>query len=165
MVTSELTGVLVSGGQYALKVLCPLGADNQGVRPFRPLGVKTVLIGEPDPILEEEYLPARSRKGLCLEVVNGWQSKINNRKARPVDLDRWKAMAGSKAVIRPTTFVRAGVPEPAVAVYLNGHADQFGWIAKVQIGAVKQEMRGYLARMGQYTLEFIGDQPEQGARS
>ena len=165
MVTSELTGVLVSGGQYALKVLCPLGADNQGVRPSRPLGVKTVLIGEPDPVPEEEYLPARSRKGLCLEVVNGWQSKIKSYKAKPGDLDRWKAHAGSKAVIRPTTFVRAGVPEPAVAVYLNGHADQFGWIAKGQIAAVKQEMHGYLGRMGQYTLEFICDKPEQGAHS
>jgi hypothetical protein len=49
------------------------------------------------------------------------------------------------------------VPEPAVAVYLNGQADQFGWIAKGRIAAVKQEMHGYLARMGQYTLEFICD--------
>ena len=97
LVTSELTGVLVSGGQYALKVLCPLGADNQGVRPSRPLCPKTALIGEFDPIPEEGYLPARSRKGLCLEVVNGWQSKINNGKARPVNLDRWKAKAGTCA--------------------------------------------------------------------
>ena len=42
VVTSELTGVLVSGGKYTLNVLCPLGADNQGVRPSRPLGVKAV---------------------------------------------------------------------------------------------------------------------------
>src|ERR1035438_788908 len=84
--------------------LCPLGPDNQGVRPSRQLGLKTVLIGEFDPIPEAEYLPARTRPGQCLEVVNGWQSKVNNRKARPVDLDRWKAKAGSKAVIRHNHF-------------------------------------------------------------
>ena len=90
-------------------------------------------------------------QGLCLEVVNGWQSKINHGKAQPGDLDRWKAKAGSRAIIRPTTFVRAGVPEPAVAVYLDGHGDQFGWIAKAYVPAVKQELHGYLASSGQYT--------------
>src|ERR1035441_562523 len=50
VVTSELTGVLVSGGQSTLKVLCPLGANNQGVQPARPLGVKNVPIQiEDDP--------------------------------------------------------------------------------------------------------------------
>ena len=166
LVTSELTGVLVSGGKYTLNVLCPLGVDNQGVRPSRPLGIKTVPIQiEDDPRPEEEYLPARSRPGLCLEVVNGWQSKIKSCKATPGDVDRWKAMAGSKAVIRPTTFVRAGVPEPAVAVYLDGHRDQFGWIAKAYVPSVREEMHGYLARRGEYTLGFVCDQPEQGDRS
>jgi hypothetical protein len=95
---------------------------------------------------------------MWLEVVNGWQCKINHGTARQGELDRWKAKAGSRAIIRPTTFVRAGVPEPAVAVYLDGHAEQFGWIAKAFIPWVKQELRGYLARNGQYTLAFICDQ-------
>jgi hypothetical protein len=52
MVTSELTGVLVSGGKYTLKVLCPLGVDNHGVRPSRPLGV----INVPIKIEDDQYL-------------------------------------------------------------------------------------------------------------
>ena len=161
VVTSELSGVLVSGGPYTLKVLCPLGADNQGVRPSRSLGVKNVPIQiEDDPIPEADYFPTRKSQGPSLEVVNGWQSRINQRKATPGDLKWWKGKAGSRAIIRPTTFVRAGVSEPAVAVYLDGDGVQFGWIAREHIPAVKQEMHGYLAGSGQYTLAFICDQPK-----
>ena len=79
VVTSELSGVLVSAGPYTLKVLCPLGADNQGVRPGRPLGVKNVPIQiEDDPIPEADYFPTRNCQGPSLEVVNGWQSRINH---------------------------------------------------------------------------------------
>jgi hypothetical protein len=45
-------------------------------------------------------------------------------------------------------------------VYLEGHETQFGWIAKAQIPAVKHEMNGVLASSGQYTLEFVCDQPK-----
>jgi hypothetical protein len=141
-VTGELTGVLVSGGQYTLKVLCPL---DQGVRPARPLGVKNVPIAiEDDPIPDADYFPTRNRQGMWLEVVDGWQYKINHGTARQSELDKWKARAGSPVTIRPTTFVRAGVPEPAVAVYLDGHAEQFGWIAKAFLPWVKEELHGYL---------------------
>jgi hypothetical protein len=57
------------------------------------------------------------------------------------------------------------VPEPAVAVYLDGQEEQFGWMAKTYIPAVTQELHGHLARNSAYTLAFIYDQPEQGARS
>jgi hypothetical protein len=72
-VTGELNGVLVSGGKYTLKVLCPTGVDNRGVRPSRPLGVINVPIEiiEDDPIPEVDYSPTRHSQGLCLEVVNG----------------------------------------------------------------------------------------------
>ena len=79
------------------------------------------------------------------------------RESYRAELDRWKAKAGSRAIIRPTTFVNAGVSEPAVAVYLDGHAEQFGWIAKAFLPWVKQELHGYLARNGEYTLAFISD--------
>ena len=126
-----------------------LGADNQGVRPARPLGVKNVPIEiEDDPIPEADYFPTRNSQGPSLEVVNGWQSRINQRKATPGDLQWWKGKAGSRAIIRPTTFVRAGVSEPAVAVYLDGDGVQFGWIAREHIPAVKREMHGYLAGSG-----------------
>jgi len=161
LVTSELTGVLVSGGQYTLKVLCPL---DQGVRPSRPLGVKDVPIEiieiEDDPLPDVDYFPTRHSQGLCLEVVNGWQSKINHREATQSELHWWKSRAGSRATIRKTTFVRDGVREPAVAVYLEGHGTQFGWIAKAHIPAVKGETHGYLASRGLYTLEFVCDQPQ-----
>ena len=158
LVTSELTGVLVSGGQYTLKVLCPL---DQGVRPSRPLGVKNVPIEiEDDPIPDVDYSPPRHSQGLCLEVVNGWQFKINTGKATEDELKYWKSRAGSRATIKKTTFVRDGVREPAVAVYLEGHQTQFGWIARAHIPAVKHEMHGYLASSGQYTLEFVCDQPK-----
>ena len=161
VVTSELSGVLVSGGQYTLKVLCPLGADNQSVRPSRPLGLRNVPIQiEDDPIPEAHYSPTRKSQGPSLEVVNGWQSRINQGKATPGDLQGWKGKAGSPAIIRPTTFVRAGVAEPAVAVYLDGDGVQFGWIAREHIPAVKREMHGYLAGSGQFTLAFICDQPK-----
>jgi hypothetical protein len=94
---------------------------------------------------------------LCLEVVNGWYSKIKQGAAKEGDLKWWKSRAGRRATIRPTTFVRNGVRESAVAVYLEGHGTQFGWIAKAQIPAVKHEMHGYLASNGQYTLEFVCD--------
>jgi hypothetical protein len=156
LVTSELSGVLISGGQYTLKVLCPLGEDNQGVRRSRPLGLKDVLRLTGDHLLPKvDYFPIRDRLRLSMEVVNGWQSKINQGTATTGDLDRWKNQAGSRAIIRPTTLVRAGVPEPAVAVYLDAQGEQFGWIGKEHIHAVKQEMHGYLARNGQYTLRFI----------
>jgi hypothetical protein len=165
LVTGELTGVLVSGGQYTLKVLCPLGADNQGVRPSRPMGVTNVPIQiKDDPKPEVDYFQTRTKPGPSMEVVNGWQYKINHGAARWIDLDNWKSKAGTSATIRPTTFVRAGVPEPALAVYLDGHGDQFGWIAKEHIPTVKQELHGYLARSGQYTMAFICDQPAQCAR-
>ena len=150
VVTSELSGVLVSGGQYRLKVLRPLGADNQGVRPSRPLGVKNVPIEIEDDMPGVDYFPTRKKPGLSLEVVNGWQYKINHGTARQSELDRWKAKAGTPATIRATTFVRAGVSERALAEYLDGHGDQFGWLAKEQIPTVKQELHGYLARSGQY---------------
>ena len=57
------------------------------------------------------------------------------------------------------------MPEPAVAVYLDGQEEQFGWMAKTYIPAVTQELHGHLARNSAYTLAFIYDQPEQGARS
>ena len=159
VVTSELSGVLVSGGPYTLKVLCPLGADNQSVRPSRPLGLRNVPIQiEDDPMPEADYFPTRKSQGPSLEVVNGWQSRINQRKATPGDLQWWKSKAGSRAIIRPTPFVRAGVSEPAVAVYLDGDGVQFGWIAREHIPAVKREMHGYLAGSGPYTLAFICDQ-------
>jgi hypothetical protein len=161
LVTSELTGVLVSGGQFTLKVLCPL---DQGVRPARALGVKNVPIKiEDDPIPDVDYFPTRHSQGLCLEVVNGWYSKINQGKATQGEIKWWKSRAGSRATVRQTTFVRDGVREPAVAVYLEGHQTQFGWIARAHVPAVKQEMHGYLASKGQYTLEFICDQPGQVA--
>jgi hypothetical protein len=156
LVTGKLTGVLVSGGQFALKVLCPLGADNQGVRPSQPLGVINTPIELEDDLTPEEY-PPPPRQGLCLEVVNGWQSKINHREASQGELNWWKSRAGKRATIRPTTFVRGGMREPAVAVYLEGHGTQFGWIARAHIPAVKHEMYGYLASSGQYTLEFVCD--------
>jgi len=158
VITSELSGILVSGGPYTLKVLCPL---DQGVRPSRPLGVKNVPIQiEDDPMPEVDYFPTRNSQGPSMEVVNGWQSRINQRKATPGDLKWWKGKAGSRAIVRPTTFVRAGVSEPAVAVYLDGDGVQFGWIAREHIPAVKREMHGYLAGSGQYTLAFICDQPK-----
>jgi hypothetical protein len=160
LVTSELTGVLVSAGAYTLKVLCPLGASNPGVRPSQPLGVRNIplVIGD-DPIPEADHGPTRSKPILSMEVVNGWQYKINHGSARQSDLDKWKTKAGTPATIRPTTFVRSGVSEPAVAVYLDGHGDQFGWVAKEHIPTVKQELHGYLAQSGPYTLAFICDQP------
>jgi hypothetical protein len=97
---------------------------------------------------------------MSLDVVDGWQYKINRGTATQGELNQWKAKAGSPATIRLTTFVRAGVSEPAVAVYLDGQAKQFGWIVKEQIPAVKQELHGHLAGNGQYTLTFICDQPK-----
>src|ERR1035441_3389724 len=128
VVTSELSGVLVSGGPYTLKVLCPL---DQGVRPARPLGVKN------DPIPEVDNFPTRNNQGPSMEVVNGWQSRVNQGKATPGDLQCWKGKAGSRGIIRPTTFVRAGVSERAVALYRDGEGVQFGWIAREHIPAVK----------------------------
>jgi len=110
LVTSELTGVLISGGQYTLKVLCPI---DQGVGPSQSLAVKNVPIEIEDDPIPEDYLPPRHSQGLCLEVVNGWQSKINHRQATQDDLKYWKSRAGSRATIRQTTFVRDGVREPA----------------------------------------------------
>jgi hypothetical protein len=90
-VTGELNGVLVSGGKYTLKVLCPTGVDNQGVGLSRPLGVINVPIEiEDDPIPDVDYFPPRHSQGLCLEVVNGWQSKINHSKAtQSVSVRSW----------------------------------------------------------------------------
>jgi hypothetical protein len=82
-------------------------------------------------------------------------SKINHGAATQGELDRWKARAGSAAIVRPTTFVRNGVPEPAVAVYLDGQEEQFGWIAKTHLSAVTQELHGHLASNSAYTLAFI----------
>jgi hypothetical protein len=159
LVTGKLTGVLVSGGQFVLKVLCPLGADNQGVRPARALGVINVPIEmEDDPIPEMDYFPRRNSQALYLEVVNGWQSKIKQSTAAQSELKWWKSRAGRRATIKRTTFVRNGVSEPAVAVYLEGHGAQFGWIARAQVPDVIHEMHGYLASSGQYTLEFVCDQ-------
>jgi hypothetical protein len=149
LVKGELSGVLVSGGQYTLKALCPLTGDTKR---SRPLGVQST------PANDVDCVPPRNGHGLSLEVVNGWQYKINRGIATPGDLESWKAKAGSSTTLRPTTFVRAGIPEPAVAVYVDGYAGQFGWIAKEQIPAVNQELRGYLARNGKYTLTFICDQ-------
>jgi hypothetical protein len=161
MVTSELTGVLVSGGKYTLNVLCPLDKDNVGVRPSRPLGVENVPVEiEDDPIPDVDYPLPPPRQGLCLEVVNGWYSKIKQGKSSQGELEWWKSRAGSRATIKKTTFVRGGVHEPAVAVYLEGGGTQFGWIAKAHIPAVTHEMHGYLASGGQYTLNFICDQPK-----
>jgi hypothetical protein len=92
---------------------------------------------------------------MSLDVVNGWQYKMNHRTATQGELDWWKATAGSAAIVRPTTFVRNGVPEPAVAVYLDGQHEQFGWIAKTYIPVVTQELHGYLATNSAYTLAFI----------
>jgi hypothetical protein len=107
-----------------------------------------------------DYFPTRHSQGLCLEVVNGWQSKINHSKASQSELKWWKSRAGSPAIIKPTTFVKDGVREPAVAVYLEGHQTQFGWIARAHVPAVKHEMHGCLASKGLYTLEFVCDQPQ-----
>src|ERR1017187_4225516 len=158
LVTGELSGVLVSGGQYALTVLCPLGADNRGIRPTRLLGVINVRTEiEDDPIPEVDYFLRRNSQALYLEVVNGWQSKIKHGQAKQDDLKWWKSRAGKRATIRRTTFERNGVSEPAVAVYLEGHGTQFGWIARAQVPDVKHEMHGCLASSGQYTLEFVCD--------
>ena len=160
-VTGELTGVLVSGGQRTLSVPCPIGVDKQGVRPARPLGVMNVPMEiEDDPTPDVDYFPTRPKQGLCLEVVNGWYAKINQGKATPGEIKWWKSRAGSRATVGPTTFVREGVREPAVAVYMEGHGDQFGWIARAHVPAVKQVMHGYLASKGQYTLESVCDQPK-----
>jgi hypothetical protein len=153
-VTRELTGILVSNGKYTLKVLCPLVGKDQLVAPPRPTVVKDV------PIQTVEYPLPQTRPVLSLDVVNGWQFKINHGTATQGELDRWKAQAGSATTIRPTTFVRNGVPEPAVAVYVDGQEEQFGWIAKAYIPAVTQELHGHLARNSAYTLAFICDQPE-----
>jgi hypothetical protein len=122
------------------------------------LGVKNVqveIIEEDDPTPNLDYPPPPPRQGLRLEVVNGWYSKINQGKASEGELKWWKSRAGSRATIKKTTFVRGGVHEPAVAVYLDG--GQFGWIARAHISAVKREMHGYLASGGLYTLDFICD--------
>jgi hypothetical protein len=83
--------------------------------------------------------------------------KMSQGKATPGEIKWWKSRAGSRATIKQTTFVREGVREPAVAVYLEGHQTQFGWVAKAHIPAVKHEMRGCLASKGLYTLEFVCD--------
>ena len=156
-ITGELKGVLVSGTAFTLNVLCPLDTASHS----SPLGVEVVptkYFPEEAPAVDD--CPPRNRQGMSLGVVDGWQYKINRGIATQGELNHWKAKAGSPATIRLTTFVRAGVTEPAVAVYLDGQAKQFGWIVKEQIPAVKQELHGYLARNGQYTLTFICDQPK-----
>jgi hypothetical protein len=149
LVTSELTGILVSNGKYTLTALCPLVGKDQGVAPPPPTVVKYV------PIPAVKHPLPQNRQVLSLDVVNGWQYKINRGTATQGELDRWKAQAGSAAIVRPTTFVRSGVPEPAVAVYLDGQEEQFGWIAKTYIPAVTQELHGHLASNSAYTLAFI----------
>jgi hypothetical protein len=76
LVRSELTGVLVSGGPYTLKVLCPLdeahqhlapSGTDQPVAPFPPAVVKDV----PIPAVKHPLL--QIRHVLSLDVVNGWQ--------------------------------------------------------------------------------------------
>jgi hypothetical protein len=113
---------------------------------------------EDEPTPEVEYSPRPHSHGLCLEVVNGWYSKLKQGKATQSEIQRWKSRAGSRATIKKTTFVRDGVREPAVAVYLENHGNQFGWIARAHIPAVNRETHGYLASKGQYTLEFVCDQ-------
>ena len=49
------------------------------------------------------------------------------------------------------------------ALGLPCHAAQFGWMFKAHVPTVKQELHGYPARMGRYTLEFIGDPTQQDA--
>jgi hypothetical protein len=163
LVTSELTGVLVSGGPYTLKVLCPLdgahqhpapSGKDQPVAPAPPAVVKDVPIKD-IPIPAVQHPLPQTRQVLSLDVVNGWQYKINHGTATQGELDWWKARAGSAAIVRPTTFVRSGVPEPAVAVYLDGQEEQFGWIAKTYIPVVTQELHGHLASNSAYTLAFI----------
>jgi hypothetical protein len=148
LVRSELTGVLVSGGPYTLKVLCPLVRKDQPVAP-PPTVVKDV------PTHAVKHPLTQDRQVLSLDVVNGWQYKINHGTATQGELDKWKAKAGSATTVRPTTFVRSGVPEPAVAVYLDGQEEQFGWIAKAYIPVVTQELHGHLAGNSAYTLAFI----------
>jgi len=153
-VTRELTGILVSNGKYSLKALCPLVGRDQPVAPPRPTVVKDVPIKDV-PIHAAKHPLPQPRQVLSLDVVNGWQYKLNRGTATQGELDTWKAKAGSAAIVRRTTFVRNGVSEPAVAVYLDGQEEQFGWIAKTYIPAVTQELHGHLARNSAYTLAFI----------
>lgn len=81
---------------------------------------------------------------LVLTLVNGWDNKMKSGKATQADLDTWKGKEGQKVILKPTTFDRGGVAEPAVAVYLEGSQDQFGWVSKLQIGLVPEEMKGTL---------------------
>ncbi len=58
-VTHELKGVLISGGQYSLKVLCPLLTENERLRPLGGQGI-----------------PPQNGHRLSLGVVNGWYYKF-----------------------------------------------------------------------------------------
>jgi len=151
LVKSELTGVLVSDGPYTFKVLCPLVRKDQPVASPPPVVVKDV----PVPIQAVKPLSLHARRVLSLDVVNGWQFRLKCGTATQAEFFNWMASAGSGATVRPTTFVRSGVSEPAVAVYLDGQKGQFGWIAKTDLPAVRQELHGYLARKSTYTLSFI----------
>jgi hypothetical protein len=139
-VTHELRGVLVSGGQYSLKVLCPMVAENKRLHPL------------------DAHVPPQNGHRLSLDVVNGWYSKFYRGIPIAADLENWKAQAGRPATLRPTTYEQAGIAQPAVAVYVDGYAGQFGWITKAQVPAVKGELRGILARDGEYSLKFFCDQ-------
>jgi hypothetical protein len=151
LVKSELTGVLISGGPYTLKVLCPLVRRNQPVAPAQP----TVVNGAPlDPV---HHPVSQGRPVMYLGVVNGWQSKIKCGSATMKELFKWTATAGRAATVRPTTFERRGAREPAVAVYLEGQEEQFGWLAREYIRFVDQELHGHLASGSLDTLTFISE--------
>ncbi len=149
LVKSELTGVLVSAGPYTFKVLCPLVRKDPPVASPQPAVVNDATTHAVKP------LSLQAKRVLSLDVVNGWQFKLNCGTATQGEFITWMARAGSGATARPTTFVRRGVSEPAVAVYLDGQKERFGWIAKTHLAAVTQELHGCLARNSTYTLSFI----------
>ena len=149
LVKSELTGVLVSNGPYTFKVLCPL------VRKDQPSASPPPAVVNDLPIQAVKPPSLHARRVLCLDVVNGWQFKLNCGTATGAEYFNWMDRVGSGATARPTTFVRRGVSEPAVAVYLDGQKERFGWIARTNLAAVKEELHGYLASNSTYTLSFI----------
>ncbi len=75
---------LVSGGPYTLKVLCPLVGENQRACPPPTNIVKDV------PIQAVKHPLPQTRQVLSLDVINGWQYKINHWTATQDELDRWK---------------------------------------------------------------------------
>ena len=157
LVKSELTGVLVSDGPYTFKVLCPLVRKDQPVASPPPVVVQDVTTHAVKDVPVQVVKPPslNTRRVLSLDVVNGWQFKLSCGTATQAEFCNWMARAGSGATARPTTVVRRGVSEPAVAVYLDGQKEQFGWIAKTDLSAVRQELHGCLVRKSTYTLSFI----------